>query len=122
MVVKKINGITISHDDEKDDEGVTGSEEDGFVVTAKDTGNTITLEGTVTGAHVSADGTDQELTWRITSKGARSKAKIEDKTKGVITIPEGSFDNIIKVTATSNVDKSVTKTIRIKVTAETSAP
>ena len=77
---------------------------------------TVTLKATVEGAHVKATGADQGVTWKITSKGARSKATI-DATTGKVTIPAESVDNIIKVTATSKVDKSVTKTISLKVVA-----
>ena len=76
---------------------------------------TVTLKATVEGAHVKATGADQGVTWKITSKGARSKATIS--ADGKVTIPAASVDNIIKVTATSKVDKSVTKTISLKVVA-----
>ncbi len=113
VVEKTITGIKVEHDSEN---GSSETYVDGTTVTKQDSKMTVTLKATVEGAHVKATGADQGVTWKITSKGARSKATI-DATTGKVTIPAESVDNIIKVTATSKVDKSVTKTISLKVVA-----
>ncbi len=115
VVEKTITGIKVEHDSENgSSEGVT-STATGLQVTKKDGETTAILKATVEGAHVKAEGDDQGVTWKITSKGARSKATIS--ADGKVTIPAESVDNIIKVTATSKVDKSVIKTISLKVVA-----
>ena len=115
VVEKTITGIKVEHDSENGSSEDVTSTTTGLQVT-KDGETTVTLKATVEGAHVKATGADQGVTWKITSKGARSKATI-DATTGKVTIPAESVDNIIKVTATSKVDKSVTKTISLKVVA-----
>ena len=112
VVEKTITGIKVEHDSTASSESYV----DGTTVTKQEGETAVTLKATVEGAHVSADGDDQGVTWKITSKGARSKATID--ATGKVTIPEASVDNIIKVTATSKIDKSVTKTISLKVVEE----
>ena len=113
VVEKTITNIIVEHDSEN---GSSETYVDGTTVTKQDSDMTVSLKATVEGAHVKAEGDDQGVTWKITSKGARSKATIS--ADGKVTIPAASVDNIIKVTATSKVDKSVTKTISLKVVAE----
>lgn len=109
VVEKTITGIEVEHDSTASSETYV----EGTTVTKQDSEMTVTMKATVEGAHVKAEGDDQGVTWKITSKGARSKAKIS--ADGKVTIPAASVDNIIKVTATSKVDKSVPKTISLKV-------
>ena len=111
VVEKTITGIKVEHDSTASSETYV----DGTTVTKQDGETAVTLKATVEGAHVKAEGDDQGVTWKITSKGARSKARIS--ADGKVTIPAESVDNIIKVTATSKVDKSVIKTISLKVVA-----
>ena len=103
IVVKRtIEKVVVTRDEdaETDTEGLT--EVAGRTqVTMPESGNAqVTLEATLKGAHV-AD--NNGVTWKIVSKGAKSRAKIAaDKDgKGVLTIPEDSIDNTIKVQATS---------------------
>lgn len=111
VVEKTITGIKVEHDSTASSETYV----EGTTVTKQDGETAVTLKATVEGAHVKAEGDDQGVTWKITSKGARSKATIS--ADGKVTIPAASVDNIIKVTATSKVDKSVIKTISLKVVA-----
>lgn len=105
VVVKKLTDITIAHDTD-----ATGETDyvDGTTVTKQDGNTVVTLKATVNGAHVStaANADDQKVTWKIASKGARSKATISPD--GKLTIPENSVDNVIRVTAISTADKTVT--------------
>lgn len=118
VVVKTLTGLTIAG--KTGEEGSETEVKNGGTVN-KESGKdaVVNLTAKVVGAHVNADADaegnkDQDVTWKIVSKGAKSNAEIDSKT-GVLTIKDGGTDNLIKVRATSELKKDVTNTFTIKV-------